>query len=214
MIPLSKGNGSLVEGLLTPRQAEVLRCISRWIQRKGTCPTYREIAGQLNMHSLNGVFGHLTALERKGYLRHEIGKSRSIVLLQEKRGWEPPSFPVLGTIREDRLIFSSEHSLFQRSRKKYRKYPYSFYLEVEKGVSFHQRAKTGDRILVESNHRLEENRTGIFITPNNTVIVGKYFYHPASGKDCIQLRESDQWYWETASLAFLGYFAGLWEPVE
>ncbi|MDO4583707.1 MAG: hypothetical protein Q4D62_06345 [Planctomycetia bacterium] len=214
MFSLSREGQCRSEGLLTPRQAEVLRCITRWIRRKGTCPTYREIARQLNIHSLNGVFGHLTALERKGYLRHEVGKSRSIVLLPEKTSREKKAFPVLGKICENRLFFSPSSSPLQRSQKRHRKYPYSFFLEVEKGASFHRRARTGDRILVESSPRLEENRTAIFVTRENTVIVGKYFYHPASGKDCIQLRECDEWYWETSSLTFLGYFAGLWEPVE
>ena len=214
MISLSRESGCCSGGLLTPRQTEVLRCISLWIHRKGTCPTYREIAGQLNMQSLNGVFGHLSALERKGYLRHEVGKSRSIVLLQEKNCRDKNSVPVLGKICENRLFFSADFSPLKRSLNRHRRYPYSFYLEVEKGVSFHQRARTGDRILVEPCVRLEENRTGIFVTPDNIAIVGKYFYHPASGKDCIHIRESDQWYWETSSLIFLGYFAGLWEPVE
>lgn len=65
---------------LTARQREVLHVIRSLCDDIGYAPTVREIADVLNI-SLNGVQCHLEALERKGALVRDKGKSRSIRLL-------------------------------------------------------------------------------------------------------------------------------------
>jgi repressor LexA len=64
---------------LTSRQAQVLRIIQESIGRQGYPPTIRELGETLGIRSTNGVNDHLKALERKGYLKREESKSRSLV---------------------------------------------------------------------------------------------------------------------------------------
>ncbi len=63
---------------LTDRQATVLEVIARHIDDMGYPPTIRELGDNLGIRSTNGVNDHLKALERKGYLSREQGKSRTI----------------------------------------------------------------------------------------------------------------------------------------
>jgi len=63
---------------LTDRQRQVLDFVTDSIQEQGYPPTLREIGDQLGIRSPNGVFLHLKALEKKGYLVRDGGKSRSL----------------------------------------------------------------------------------------------------------------------------------------
>lgn len=63
---------------LTPRQKEILEYLRDEIDRRGLPPTIREIGRQFGIRSTKGVEDHLAALERKGFVRRERGKSRAI----------------------------------------------------------------------------------------------------------------------------------------
>ncbi len=65
---------------LTPRQREVLEFIRRFTVQVGYPPTVREIGAHFGFVP-RSVFDHLKALERKGYLRRDAAKSRSLQIL-------------------------------------------------------------------------------------------------------------------------------------
>lgn len=67
--------------ILPKRQKAVWQFIAKWNHDKGYPPTYREIAEGLNMASVSTVVYHLTALEKKGYIRRTDNAARSIELL-------------------------------------------------------------------------------------------------------------------------------------
>jgi repressor LexA len=91
------------KGKLTARQKQVLEFIRNFIGREGFPPTVRDIAGTLKIVSLNAVRRHLLALEKKGYLRIEPGRSRGIQLLDQvdKNTFEPADWknvPIMGKV--------------------------------------------------------------------------------------------------------------------
>lgn len=65
-------------GQLTKRQTTVLKVIASHIEEVGYPPTIRELGNALGISSTNGVNDHLKALEKKGYLTREDGKSRTM----------------------------------------------------------------------------------------------------------------------------------------
>ncbi len=110
---------------LTERQSEVLKFIRRNVEDLGFPPTVREIAKHLGVRSTNGVHDHLTALERKGYLSREPGKSRSARLAQRPRkpvateratteagdgSAVPKRVPILGRVAAGALSEAVEHA--------------------------------------------------------------------------------------------------------
>lgn len=54
---------------LTPKQKEVLDFIVQFIHERGYSPSYREIAGGLNLASPSTVHTHIQSLRLRGYLR-------------------------------------------------------------------------------------------------------------------------------------------------
>jgi len=91
---------------LTPRQKDVLDFIASFQERNGYCPSYDEIARNLDLASLATVHKHIQALEAKKYLRRRFNHSRSIEIdarYFEERPRVPPqaeerSVPLLGRI--------------------------------------------------------------------------------------------------------------------
>jgi repressor LexA len=67
---------------LTARQREFLDFIRQFIRRVGYPPTVREIGAHFGFVP-RSVFDHLKALERKGYLHRDPGKSRSLQILDD-----------------------------------------------------------------------------------------------------------------------------------
>jgi repressor LexA len=63
---------------LTERQKIVLDFIKQSIRERGYPPSLREIGAHMGIKSTNGVNDHLTALERKGYLRRDANRSRAL----------------------------------------------------------------------------------------------------------------------------------------
>jgi len=65
---------------LTERQRQVYDIIREHILSQGYGPTVREIGEKTDIRSPNGVMCHLTALEKKGWIRRTGKLSRSIQL--------------------------------------------------------------------------------------------------------------------------------------
>ena len=85
---------------LTQKQSEVLRFLYEYRRRKGTSPTYREIASHFGFKSVRSASDHVGALEKKGYLRRHGGRSRGIELLFPERSNAEDTVPapLLGEI--------------------------------------------------------------------------------------------------------------------
>ncbi len=86
---------------LTERQKDVLREVEDWLREHGVPPTVRELGERFGFNP-STVFRHLRALERKGYLKRECSKARSMVLTEFVTGRsghaEVVEIPVLGRI--------------------------------------------------------------------------------------------------------------------
>jgi len=65
---------------LTRRQKEVLDFIASFVDRKGYCPSYEEIASGLQLASLATVHKHIQTLQTKQYLTRGFNQSRSLEL--------------------------------------------------------------------------------------------------------------------------------------
>jgi len=95
---------------VTDRQRAVLDWIERFILEHQMPPTVREIGREFRISSA-GVFGHLRALERKGYLRRgELG-ARSLELTRGLRLAETAArrVPIVGRIAAGMPLFAVEN---------------------------------------------------------------------------------------------------------
>jgi repressor LexA len=101
---------------LTARQREVLDFIRHFMRRAGYPPTVREIGSHFGFVP-RSVFDHLKALERKGYLRREASKSRSLQILDPASGTAEATLqtlpyrevPVLGRVAAGQPLLSDQN---------------------------------------------------------------------------------------------------------
>jgi len=84
---------------LTPRQRDVLAFIKGYCAREGVAPTLREIASRFRFTGPT-AFGHVRALEKKGYLRRARGRVRGIEVVELDATRPPVSVPVYGAFSQ------------------------------------------------------------------------------------------------------------------
>ncbi len=69
---------------ITKKQEAILNFIKDDLKLKGYPPSIREICSAVGLTSSSTVHGHLTSLERKGFIRRDASKPRAIEILDEK----------------------------------------------------------------------------------------------------------------------------------
>jgi repressor LexA len=96
---------------LTKRQREILDFISNFVQKKGYSPSFEEIGSGMGLSSLATVHKHLTNLEKKGMLKRDYNRSRSIDVIpprtRAKMAMMQPqeiALPLVGRIAAGRPI--------------------------------------------------------------------------------------------------------------
>ena len=100
---------------LTERQQFVLDYIQERIEDWGYPPTIREIGEHLGIKSTNGVSDHLKALEKKGFLKREGQKSRTLIPVDFTSGREVSNVndmievPILGKVAAGAPILAYEN---------------------------------------------------------------------------------------------------------
>lgn len=75
---------------LTDKQRAILAYIVEHTEAYGAPPAMREIGAKFGIVSTNGINDHLKAIERKGYIRRRLGKSRGIQVLCGPNGAPTP----------------------------------------------------------------------------------------------------------------------------
>jgi len=103
---------------LTTRQREVLEFVRQFMTKAGYPPTVREIGAHFGFVP-RSIFDHLKALERKGYLRRDGAKSRSLQILesgspviQQSAIRNPQSYrelPILGRVAAGLPLLSDQN---------------------------------------------------------------------------------------------------------
>src|SRR5947209_13653153 len=98
---------------ITKRQREVYDFISHFVQRNGYSPSFEEIGQGLELSSLATVHKHITNLERKGLLKREQNRSRSIDVLpmraRKAARLQERALPLVGRIAAGRPIEAVEN---------------------------------------------------------------------------------------------------------
>lgn len=140
---------------ITRRQRQLYDFISDFVQKNGYSPSYDEIRIGMELNSLATVHKHVTNLEKKGLLRRDYNRSRSIDLLPPKGRLKQAMsvnttvvLPLMGRIAAGQPIEAVENpetiSLadFVRSKE-------VFVLEVRGDSMQDEHILSGDYVLVE-----------------------------------------------------------------
>jgi repressor LexA len=93
---------------LTSRQQRLLQVIEASLTARGYVPSLQEMAQAMGIASLQGVKGHLSALERKGYIRRFPGRRRAIEVMHRVLPLEG-GIPILGRVAAGRPLLAVEN---------------------------------------------------------------------------------------------------------
>jgi repressor LexA len=95
---------------LTDRQKSIYDFLSTTIRDKGYAPSIPEIGQRFKIISTRGVFDHLKALERKGYIKR-VGKRAIEIISQSGRSGLPAAkeIPIVGRVRAGAPILAEEN---------------------------------------------------------------------------------------------------------
>ncbi len=148
---------------LTKRQRELYDWISEFVQKHGYSPSFEEIGEGLGLSSLATVHKHVSNLEKKGLLKRDYNRSRSIDLLAPKGKMKQvmaaaagAELPLLGRIAAGRPVEAVENpetiSLTDFTRSKD-----VFVLEVRGNSMQDEAILDGDYVLIE---KTQTARTG------------------------------------------------------
>jgi repressor LexA len=140
---------------LTKRQREILDFITNFVQKKGYSPSFEEIGSGMGLSSLATVHKHLTNLEKKGMVKRDYNRSRSIDVIppraRAKMAMMQPqetALPFVGRIAAGRPIETFEQqetiSLNDVTRSKD-----VFVLQVSGESMQDEHIVDGDYVLVE-----------------------------------------------------------------
>ena len=88
-------------------QQRILNYIEEYIEVNGYAPSVREIGQAVDLRSTSTVHGHLSRLEKKGLLRREAMKPRTIDLQREEKP-AIKKLPVLGKVAAGTPILAEE----------------------------------------------------------------------------------------------------------
>ncbi len=99
---------------LTRRQRQVYDFIANFVHAHGYSPSFEEIGDGLGLSSLATVHKHISNLEKKGLLRRDYNRSRSIDVLPPRGRMKqsmaaPLALPLLGRIAAGRPIEAVEN---------------------------------------------------------------------------------------------------------
>ncbi|MBM3744249.1 MAG: transcriptional repressor LexA [Acidobacteria bacterium] len=170
---------------LTRRQKEVLDLIAAFVADHGYCPSYEEIARGLGLGSLATVHKHISALERKHYLRRGFNQSRSLEVtpkyVQEQRKHRPAAaaleIPLMGRIaagvpveavagreRLDLGSFAGQENLFA--------------LEVRGDSMIDEHILSGDLVLVQSAPEVRDGELVVALVRGSETTLKRFYREP------------------------------------
>jgi repressor LexA len=168
---------------LTERQRQVLDFIAEYIKSHNYPPTIREAAEHFSI-SVKGAYDHVEVLKRKGYLKNDGKRSRTLELVKNNIKKDEESFinvPILGTVAAGQPIMSEEnwdgtfpvHSSMIKQNGTY------FMLKVRGDSMINAGIMEGDFALIEKS---ETARNGEIIVAqvNDEAITLKRFFKESS----------------------------------
>lgn len=177
---------------LTPRQKELLDFLTGFIQENGYSPSYEEIAAGLKLASLATVHKHVSALERKNYLKRLHNQSRSLEVSsgyraeyqQRHPAHSPGDVPLLGRIAAGspvEAIQGSETLSFSDFTGK----TGTFALQVRGESMIDDHICSGDYVLVEPGSDAKDGEIVVALVDGSDATL-KRFYREPDGKVRLQ----------------------------
>jgi repressor LexA len=169
---------------LTKRQKQILDYLDSFIEVNGYSPSFEEIADNFGYSSLATVHEHLTNRERKGYLRKDYNKSRSLELVPAE-GTLAVELPLLGLVAAGLPIEAVEQNESLAVPYDMLRGGSNFVLQVRGDSMIEEQIRDGDYIVVHSRQTAENGEMVVALVHDDSATVKK-FYRESGGRVRLQ----------------------------
>ncbi len=176
---------------LTPKQLRILQLIRDHRIAHGYSPTMQELADELDISKVT-VFEHVEALIKKGALKREANKARSLSLCEDAvipDESQPLSFPLVGRIAAGHPIETFEQSdqlrLEDLFGPRVGQRGGSFALQVEGDSMQDEGILDGDYVIVERRDTARNGDRVVALLPHGETTL-KTFYREPDGRIRLQ----------------------------
>ena len=164
---------------ITRRQRQVLDFLTEFVHTNGYSPSYEEIGEGLGLNSLATVHKHISNLEKKGLLKRDFNRSRSIDVVPQRGRMKqvipsPDSLPLVGRIAAGQPIEAIETPAtisladFSRSRD-------VFVLEVRGDSMQDEHIVDGDYVLVEKTQTAHNGEIVVALVNGADATLKRFF---------------------------------------
>jgi len=168
---------------LTKRQKEVLDFLRNFIRERGYSPSLEEIANGLGLSSVATVHKHLAHLKRKGFIKREPNRRRSVELGESAGDQDIPDspatleLPLLGEIAAGEPIEAVENResipvpaelVRGRGRR-------MFVLRVKGNSMIDDHILDGDYVIAAEARSAENGQTVVALLDNESATLKKFY---------------------------------------
>jgi repressor LexA len=159
---------------LTKRQKQILDYVESFLEGYGYSPSFEEIASHFGYNSLATVHEHLSNLEKKGYLRKNYNKSRSLELVQSE-GALAVELPLLGSVAaglpieaiEEQETLAVPHDMLRGGN--------NYVLRVRGDSMVEEQIRDGDYIVVNSRQTAIDGEMVVALVGGDSATVKKLY---------------------------------------
>ncbi len=164
---------------ISAKQQQILDYIKDEILDKGYPPTVRDICEAVNLKSTSSVFSHLESLEKKGYIRRDPAKPRTIEIMDDSFNMlrtETTSLPVIGTVAAGEPILAEQNivNYFPVPSDMIPNGEPSFVLKVKGDSMINAGIFNGDQIFVQCCNTARNGDTVVALVDDSATV--KTFY--------------------------------------
>jgi repressor LexA len=167
------------------KQMQIYKFIKSYINEKSYPPSVREICAAVGLSSTSTVHGHLERLEKKGLIKRDPTKPRTIEVIEKDIKKEMINIPVLGTITAGLPILAEENieDVFPLPIEHVKSNKELFMLHVKGDSMIEAGIHNGDLAIIEKTN-YAENGTIVVALIDNEATLKRFFKE----KDHIRLQ--------------------------
>ncbi len=173
-------NVSQMVPVIYSKQKQILEYLKQYIELNGSAPKLREIAEAIEVSSLATVHEHLEALERKGFIKRQVGKARGIEILDHHINFEENNavdVPILGFIAAGAPLepHTDPNATLQISPSFISGRKNVYVLQVRGESMIEEQIRDGDYVIVEQTEEAKNGEIVVALLDNGMATLKRYF---------------------------------------
>src|SRR4030042_2513737 len=149
---------------LTKRQKDILEFLKEYIDKHGYAPSIKEISNNFDSLGPASISRHLDNLDKKGFIRKDPKRSRSITLIESPSGKiDVSDVPILGVFADGSSIETLNRLEFIKVSPRLTTGKHVYSLRVKGNTLEDVHIIEGDYLIIEARNQVEDGEMAIIL---------------------------------------------------